>query len=144
MTQFASEFPADLEWWASATLDTPAAQGSTCEMHNARAAGIDRDDDDPGTATDETIVGKYSEERSTTNDAGQTVTTLDFYEPNVFEGESIALHADDQLVAQIADCYRNPNQEGWYRWWGHANGTTDGNESGDYEEWNAYSAWYYV
>ena len=152
ISQFAAGQPqaesvVTLKYWGFLTSVSPAELKSTCQTADARAAGVDRDNDNAGTYTDESFIGKYSKEIQYKNSQGQNITTYDFYEPNSFEGQSIYFNSDDQIVAQLANCYTNPQSPGWYRFWGHINGTRDGKtyqQTSKYRETNSYSHWWYI
>lgn len=136
-----------LEFWDWYVNVEPAGLENDCETEDARAAGVDRDNDDPGAKTDDTFVGKYSQQVNATNSEAQRIDSYDFYEPNSFAGENISLGADDQIVVQLAACYQNPKRPGWYRLWTYVNGTEDGRtyeNGGKFNETNAYSHWWYV
>lgn len=141
MSAYAAGLQADFDVWGNLTVMLPAAQGSTCQISSARAAGVDENNDDPGTTTDKSFVGRYSENKKGNNDAGQNFTSYNFYAKDSFAGNSISLRSDDQIVARLANCWKNPDSPGWYRWNGYVNGTTP---DGSYAETNAYSHWYYI
>lgn len=129
------------EVWKNFTTIIPAPiDTSVCGPHNVRAAGIDRDDDDPGTETDEELLGRFKYYTQYNNTEDQTVLTIVFFDEDDFGGESIHLNHTDQIVARIADCFGTPSQRGWYRNYGHTNGT---NWDGEYDESDAFSHWYY-
>lgn len=129
------------EIWKNFTTVIPADIGTeTCGPHNVRSAGIDRDDDNPGTQTDDSMVGRFKFFTRYDNAEGQTILTIVFFDEDDFGGQEIHLNHTDQIVAKIADCFGNPDEPGWYRNYGHTNGT---NWNGSYEETDAYSHWYY-
>lgn len=138
---FQSDYGADFEPLGNITFVAPAGQGSTCTTTDARAAGIDRGNDDPGTTTDESLIGRYKEQTNRTNSRGQNVTNFDFYDEGAFAGESIALYKEDQGVLALDGCFRNPETPGWYRGYVYVNGT---GPNGDLKEVAGFSAWDYV
>lgn len=131
----------DFEVLDFVTFVSPANMANNCTTTDARAAGIDRDNDDPGTYTDETLIGKYSEQVNSTNSRGQTITSFDFYEKGAFEGQHVALYKEDQGVLALDGCFTNPKEPGWYRGYAYFNGTgTDGNR----KQIAGFSEWSYV
>lgn len=129
------------EIWENFTTIIPAPIGTTtCGPHNVRAAGIDRNDDDPGTEADVEMLGRFKYYTQYENDAGQTVLTIVFFDEDDFGGNPVYLNHTDEIVARIADCFDNPTERGWYRNYGHTNGT---DWHGEYAESDAFSHWYY-
>lgn len=129
-----------LEVWENFTTIAPGALGYSCTPRNVRAAGIDRDNDDPGTETDVSMLGKFKQYVVYETDANQTAATIEFYDPNDFGGESVYLNATDEILTKFDGCWDTPDEPGWYRNYGHTNGT---NWDGQYMELDAYSHWYY-
>lgn len=131
----------DFEVLDFVTFVSPAAMANNCTTTDARAAGIDRNNDDPGTYTDETLIGKYSEQVNSTNSRGQTLTSFNFYEKGAFEGQHVALYKNDQGILALNGCFTNPDVPGWYRGYAYFNGTgTDGNR----KQIAGFSEWTYV
>lgn len=123
------------------TFVAPADQGNDCTTMDARAAGIDRNDDDPGTHTDVTFIGKYKEQINHTNSAGQGITTFDFYEEGSFAGDSASIFAPDQGILALEGCFTNPEIAGWYRSYYYVNGT---NPDGTRIQVAGFSGWSYT
>lgn len=131
-----------MEHWLNITLVGPADGGSSCVIaRDTRAAGVDRGNDDPGTKTDESIVGKFKYVGQFQNEAGQHGITVQLYGEDDFGGQTIHLDHSDEAVAKVANCITNPSTPGWYRWFGHTNGT---GYDGKYKEGNTYSHWFYI
>lgn len=134
--------PVDMEQWLNITLVGPADGGSSCVIaRDTRAAGVDRGNDDPGTETDESIVGKFKYVGQFRNEAGQHGITVQLYGEDDFGGQTIHLNHSDEAVAKVANCITNPSTPGWYRWFGHTNGT---GYDGEYKEGSTYSHWFYI
>lgn len=93
---------------------------SKCGPPNAHVAGFDRHNDDPGLQTDEPFLKhvKNTEE----NDS---LIYTDMFDDDDIGGETTYLAPDDQIVAEVQDCYKNPDEPGWYQMYGWSNGTTD-------------------
>jgi len=175
LRMYAPHYPVDHTPMGNLTLVTPAGQGNTCKLTGAQAFGIDRnndgrpdDDSDDGsmsnTYTDVTLVDKFEVNRNYTRPGdGKNVTWLDFWDEGEAAGgfgdNSVDLYREDEVVLSQDGCYTQPEQPGWYRWYGYLNGTTDGDpedsEGGDWrtENWYGdesnetaavYSHWYYV
>lgn len=136
------EGPTDAEVWGNVTLVGPAGGTNNCVIsEDARAAGVDRDNDDPGTHTDESLLGRFKYIRQFENEAGQPGITVQMYDKDDFGGQHIHLNHSDEAVAKVANCLNNPDAPGWYRWFGYTNGTS---WEGEYLEGATYSHWYYL
>lgn len=141
MSAYAAGLQADFPVWGNLTILFPSGMTtSTCSLTDARAAGVDTNNDDPGTHTDKTFIGKFKEQKQGT-DHTPKYGSYNFYSEDSFAGDSISLRSDDQIVARIAGCWGNPSEAGWYRWNGYVNGT---NPQNAFAETNAYSHWYYI
>ena len=131
-----------LKVWKNFTTVAPAGIGYSCvPARDTRAAGIDRENDDPGTETDVSMLGKFKYYTTANNSEGQTELTIVFYDEDDFGGDTIHINDTDQLVAKFASCWHLPGEPGWYRNYGHVNGTGWDDE---YEETDSFSHWYYV
>lgn len=158
---FSRRFPIDYLPIGNLTVAAPAAQNSTCETTQARAFGVDRDNDQPGTETEpqNSLIPSYTAEIPQVRDDGKNVTTYSFYsegEPGFGNDNSFDLYKEDEIVASLADCYDQPDVPGWYRWVGGINGSNDGdpddttwqpeqwygNDPGEYAV--TYSHWYWI
>ncbi|WP_276258708.1 hypothetical protein [Haloglomus litoreum] len=90
----------------------------TCSTENTKAFGIDRDDDSPGTKTDEGLLSHR--ENSAFNEHSIYV---DFYGGDSLAGEPVSLQDEDQVVAAQTGCYGMPDEPGWYQINARINGT---------------------
>jgi len=175
LRMYAPYYPVDHTPMGNLTLVTPAGQGNTCKLTGAQAFGIDRnndgrpdDDSDDGsmsnTYTDVTLVDKFEVNRNYTRPGdGKNVTWLDFWDEGEAAGgfgdNSVDLYREDEVVLSQDGCYTQPEQPGWYRWYGYLNGSADGDPEdttgGDWRGafWHGdesdevaavYSHWYYV
>lgn len=106
-----------------------------CGTTNAEVFGIDRDDDAPGTETDETLKA-HVESVSTT----EHTFVADMYDESDAFGTTTYIDAGDQFVSHTTDCFENPDSAGWYQMYSKINGTTDGTRIRS----DGYSHYFYV
>lgn len=109
-----------------------------CTSTDTRAFGIDRGNDDPGTKTDESLLKSYKS-YETTKDR----IIVHYYEQDSLAGSPVNITVQDQIVAEQADCYKNPKQKGWYRISGKVNGSTKMDSKADYTI-QAGTQWIYI
>jgi hypothetical protein len=95
---------------------------SNCEPDNSAAFGIDRDNDDPGTNTDKSLLTAFKSYNST-----QNAIDIKFYKEDTLAGNPVQGEVKDQIVAAQNNCYDNPSEPGWYR----INGTITGHVDSD-------------
>ena len=175
---FSPEFPVDSTPLGNITVAFPQQDvwpnQNNCKVTQAAAFGIDRNndgrpddssDDEPqaNTYTDVTLIDKFKINKNFTDDEGRNLTWLDFWNEGEAAGgfgdNSVNLYQEDEIVSKYTDCFNAPEEPGWYRYYGGANGTTDGDpedsEGGDWrgEDWygdeddevaGAYSHWWWV
>lgn len=103
-----------------------------CQLFNAQVFGIDRDNDESGTQTDEQIA--------------PYVTEFDISEHKMWmrlEGGASTTfwNRSDEFVAHMVDCFDNPEERGWYRFFGWANGTA---YDGEFDQADIYSHWVWI
>lgn len=106
-----------------------------CTLFNAEAFGFDRENDDPGTETDDfagTYVDNFAME--------ENVMWLEFYDEDD-AGPTTRFNRSDQFVAHQTSCYQNPDEPGWYRVFGWMNGT---DYAGDFGRAELYSHYFYI
>lgn len=87
VTRFTYRLPEDAFW--------------DCGEGDLRAFGIDRGGDDPGLETDETPPANFAD-----SDGSEYFYDVD---------GTVDLDAGDEVVASVADCMYNPENEGWYQ-----------------------------
>lgn len=111
---------------------------SQCEPTNAQAFGVDRNNDDSGTQTDESLLSSYKSFTST-----KDKIVIGYYRESQLAGEPINISITDQFVGKVANCNSNPQDPGWYRMKGYMNGSTNGDTKTDFQivDW---SSWVYV
>lgn len=109
---------------------------SDCQPQDTEAFGIDRDNDDPGTTTDTSLLDNY-ESVAFNEDS----IVLDFYEEEDIAGDSEYINASDQLVSAQVGCYTNPDEPGWYRFRSAMNGTR---WNGEHDALTPNSHYFYV
>lgn len=108
----------------------------SCGQGNLEALGIDRGDDDPGTATDEGLLAHVE---STQRSDHRVVA--EFYDEEDFQGQSTHINATDELVSHQSDCYGTPEEPGWYQLTVTVNGT---DWSGEYVEMTVASHYFWI
>lgn len=107
-----------------------------CGATNSETFGIDRDNDDPGTQTDEGL-SQYVEESKVDEDQ----FVADFYEKDDAIGTSTNLDEGDEFVSVTTDCFTNPSEPGWYQISSSIGGTA---ANGSYVEATDVSHYFYV
>lgn len=117
-------------------ITTQATQFQDCTPDNARAFGIDRENDDPGTETDDPLLQHMKDYNVT-----DRVIIVDLYNESDAFGESTHLNRSDETVARLAGCVMTPQEPGWYQFTGYVNGT---NYQGEFQEVQLYSKYFYV
>jgi len=134
--------PVDAEYVHHITLVGPASGEENCVIaRDARAAGFDRGNDDPGTETDESMLGRFKFIGRFETDSGQPGITVQFFDEDDVGGDGAHLNHTDEAVAKVANCIKNPEEPGWYRWWAYANGT---GWDGRFKEGATLSHWFHI
>ena len=83
---------------------------SGCGASNGKAFGVDRNNDDPGTETDESFTKNVKSTKVT-----EDVFEADFYDEDDFGGSPPTLNAGDQFVNHVTGCIDTPDDPGWYQ-----------------------------
>jgi PGF-CTERM protein len=97
---------------------------SQCSTENTAAFGVDRENDDEGTKTDESLLAARENSQFK-----QHEIVIDFFDQGDLAGEPIAINDVDEVVAVQNECYTMPTEPGWYQINGFLNGTGyNGNE----------------
>ncbi|WP_276258707.1 PGF-CTERM sorting domain-containing protein [Haloglomus litoreum] len=109
---------------------------SQCSTENTAAFGVDRENDDEGTKTDESLLA--ARENSQFN---EHEIVIDFFDQGDLAGEPIAINDVDEVVAVQNECYTQPTEPGWYQINGFLNGT---GYNGNQFEVTLDSHYYYV
>jgi len=114
---------------------------SNCEPDNSAAFGIDRDNDDPGTTTDKSLLTAFKSYNSTRN-----AIDIKFYKEDTLAGSPVQGEVKDQIVAAQNNCYDNPSDPGWYRINGTITGHVDSDDSATDTDYKIrdLSQWVYV
>jgi PGF-CTERM protein len=99
-------------------IGNPDITFSSCSTENTAAFGVDRENDDPGTETDESLLA--ARKNSEFNDHE---IIIEFFDEDDLAGDSIAINDVDEVVAVQNDCYTMPEEPGWYQINGFLNGT---------------------
>jgi PGF-CTERM protein len=107
-----------------------------CGAANSETFGIDRDDDAPGTETDEGLA-QYVEESKVDEDQ----FVADFYEKDDAIGSSTNLAKGDEFVSVTTNCFTNPAEPGWYQIRSSIGGTAP---NGTYIEAKDVSHYFYI
>ncbi|WP_286672165.1 PGF-CTERM sorting domain-containing protein [Halorarius halobius] len=107
-----------------------------CAATNIDTFGIDRDNDQPGTATDEGLA-QYVE----SSEVGEDEFVANFYEKDAAFGTSTNLAAGDEFVSVTENCFDNPGDPGWYQIQSSIGGTAP---NGTYIEATDVSHYFYV
>jgi PGF-CTERM protein len=89
---------------------------TACEPANAGFAGIDRGNNKSGTDYDVDLTRFF---KNTYEYEMRIVVDLAEGEPQ----PGTHINPEDQIVAGVEDCYKNPDEPGWYQWYGYSNGT---------------------
>ncbi|WP_254821024.1 hypothetical protein [Haloglomus halophilum] len=115
---YASGFQEDirLHW---NILYQPDFSWSSCTASNAAAYGVDRGNDNAGTETDVSLLSaaKVLKFRSDGIYTG-------YYKESKLAGEPIDIGVEDQVIAGLNGCQKNPSEPGWYRAYARSNGST--------------------
>jgi hypothetical protein len=101
---------------------------ANCEPDNTAAFGIDRKNNEEGTATDISLLASYKSYNSETD-----FIDIKYYTEETLAGSRIGGSVHDQIVAAQRNCYDNPSEPGWYRINGTITGSTNGNTDTDYK-----------
>jgi len=169
---FARSFPANLTPMGNMTILHPAGQRSYCNLRSARTFGIDRNDNNSerfevnpsAIRMDVALYHKTGihDVYNWTRPDGTGVTWVEFMDEGEsrrgFGGDSKDLYREDEIVIALDDCMTQPSRQGWYRWYGHLNGSNDGDLDDYQDDWRtenwfgddpddsaaAYSHWYYI
>jgi PGF-CTERM protein len=107
-----------------------------CGAANSDTFGIDRDNDAPGTKTDEGLA-QYVEESKVDEDQ----FVADFYEKDDAIGSSTNLAKGDEFVSVTTNCFTNPAEPGWYQIKSSIGGTAP---NGSYIEAKDISHYFYI
>ncbi|WP_255151465.1 PGF-CTERM sorting domain-containing protein [Halorarius halobius] len=99
-------------------IESQAVDFSNCGTSNTAGFGLDRDNDSPGTKTDQDLL--QHREDSSFNDHSIVVK---FFDEGDLAGSPVSINANDQIIAVQNDCYNMPNEPGWYQIFGSLNGT---------------------
>ncbi|WP_254829454.1 hypothetical protein [Haloglomus salinum] len=115
---YASGFQEDirLHW---NILYQPDFSWSSCTASNAAAYGVDRGNDNGGTETDVSLLSaaKVLKFRSDGIYTG-------YYKEEKLAGGPIKINVEDQVIAGLNGCQKNPSEPGWYRAYARSNGST--------------------
>lgn len=126
------------EYLAYSVLEWDAGTLGQCGPSNIQKAGIDRDDDAPGTQTDESVIDNIEGQPVSNQDR----VVVDFDDPGGnFGEEPVHLNVTDQFITHMSDCRGNPDQPGWYQITGTVNGTA---WSGGHAEYTTTSHYFYI
>ena len=117
-------------------ITTQDTRFQDCSPDDARAFGIDRNNDDPGTGTDEPLLRHM---KSYSVDG--RVIAVEIYDDSDLGGAPTFLNDTDETVAQLANCVVTPSEPGWYQFKGYVNGT---NYAGNYQEVLIYTEYFYI
>lgn len=117
-------------------ITTQETMFQDCTPSDARAFGIDRGNDEPGTTTDTALLS-HMEQYSVSG----RVISVDIYEEGDLGGSPTHLNRSDETVAKLANCVVAPSEPGWYQFTGYVNGT---NYDGEFQEVTLYSQYFYV
>lgn len=99
---------------------------------DARAFGVDRGNDENGTATDKPLLDAYQSVNYTADGV-----YVHFYEKDTLAGNPVHIRPQDEIVARVDTCLQNPDEPGWYRSTGYINGSTKNDSKTSY---NIYGA----
>lgn len=130
---------------------------SGCQFENLEVFGIDRDNDQPGTETDESAIpyatnGSYFETGVDEHQDNLSSTDWDYVEkgyidwndPNNTLSDNLQIYHGDQFIAKQNNCYALPDQAGWYRDRQEAIGVNgSASPKARQTDWY-YSHWYYI
>jgi PGF-CTERM protein len=111
---------------------------SNCEPDNTAAFGIDRNDDNPGTNTDVSLLTSF---KSYTSE--EDFIDIKYYKEDKLAGSPIGGSVYDQIVAAQNGCYDLPSEPGWIRINGTITGSTNGDTTTDYKI-RDLSQWVYI
>jgi PGF-CTERM protein len=111
-------------------LPDQTARGDTQDV---RAVGWDRGGDQDGTQTDDS---GFAYAKST--DSDDTYLVTEYYDEEDTAGNPPHWNHDDEFIIAFDDCFENPDEPMWTRWWYWANGTTT---DGEYQEIEIFSHW---
>ncbi len=109
---------------------------SDCDLEDAAAFGIDRGGDNQGTETDDSLAPHVQD-----FEFASDRMWMNIYDDDDFLGDPTHLDAEDQFIAHQLDCYTNPDEAGWYRMEGWANGTA---YDGEFDEARLYSHYFWI
>lgn len=113
---------------------------SQCNPLDARSLGIDRDDDAPGTKTDESLTDHLER-----NSFSEDRILLKFFDEGDLAGNPVSIASEDEIVSATSACFGNPAEPGWYRIRGLLNGsavTPEGER--EYKTFDVYSHYFYI
>jgi PGF-CTERM protein len=121
-------------------VSSEALDMSQCNPLDARSLGIDRDDDDPGTKTDESLTDHLEE-----NSFSEDRILLKFFDEGDLAGKPVSIRDEDQIVSATSACFGNPAEPGWYRVRGLLNGSAvDPEGEREYKTFDVYSHYFYI
>lgn len=118
-------------------LEWNAGTLGRCGPGDSKVAGIDRDNDDPGTQVDDSVKDNI-EGRPVAN---EDRIVIDFDDPGTIGQQPVHLNVTDQFVSHMSNCRGNPDQPGWYQLTGTINGTT---WNGGHAEYTTTSHYFYI
>ncbi|WP_255196573.1 hypothetical protein [Halorarius litoreus] len=117
-------------------ITTQETMFQDCTPNDARAFGIDRGNDEPGTKTNTALLShmkKYS--------VSGRIISVEIYDEGDLGGSPTYLNRSDETVAKLANCVVAPSEPGWYQFTGYVNGT---NYAGEFQEVTLYSNYFYI
>jgi hypothetical protein len=100
-------------------LYQPDFSWASCDPSNAAAYGVDRGNDNAGTKTDVSLLS--SAKALLFRDDG---IYTGYYKEDALAGQPIKINNEDQIVAGLNDCQKNPSEPGWYRVYARSNGSS--------------------
>jgi len=112
----------------------------TCSTENTKAFGIDRDNDNDGTKTDEGLLQHRKD-----SSFNEHSIYVNFFGEGSIAGSPVELHDEDQIVAAQDGCYGMPSEPGWYQINARINGTGfNGNYIDSADQGTIRSHYFYV
>jgi PGF-CTERM protein len=113
---------------------------SECNPLDARSLGIDRNDDDPGPKTDESLTDHLER-----NSFSEDRILLKFFDEGDLAGDPVTIRDEDQIASATSACFANPSEPGWYRVNGLLNGSgVNGQGEQEYQTFDTMSHYFYI